>query len=176
MKINLRNYAGYQVRYCSEADCLEIRRLRKVEIVTDESDDGFREGGHTITRLEGFGEWRANCNFDDDLLTEGREKAAELRAEEERRAQAAADYEARPILTVEVKDGQLVIDGKVIDVDRRIREAARLTEMAVVRMGFPGHRLVEELDTWLGEPWESPRVTAHESRKEGVTVIFGYDE
>ena len=179
MFINLRNYAGYEVRYNLEADCLEVRRLHQVEVVTDESDDGLRSGGHIVTRLEGVGEWRAmEAEYDEEkeLLAEGREKAAALRAEEERRAQAAADYEARPVLTVQVKDGQLFIDGESIDVDRLIREAVRETEMPVVRLEFPGYRLVESVDEWLGEPWESPRVSAFESRKGGgVVVAFGCD-
>ena len=176
MFIHLRNYAGYEVRYNLEADCLETRRLQEVTEEVGESDDGLRSGG-VITVLRGQGEWRAEGfgGYDDGLLAEGRERAAALRAEEERRAQEAAEFEARPVLTVEVKDGQLFVDGESIDVDRLIREAVRETEMPFVRMTYPGHRLVENIDEWLGEPWESPRVTAYASRKGGVTVTFGYD-
>ena len=177
--IFLRNrWRGLEVRYNLEAACLEVRRLREITEEVGESDDGLRSGG-VITRLEGFGEWSAmEAEYDEEkeLLAGGREKAAALRTEEERRAQAAAAYEARPVLTVQVKDGQLFVDGESIDVDRLIREAVEATEKPSVRLEFPGYRLVESVDEWLGEPWESPRVSAFESRKGGgVVVAFGCD-
>ena len=180
MFIYLPHYAGYEVRYNIEADCLEVRRLYEVEMVTDESDDGYRSGGTTLTRMEGKGEWREDHDFCEELLQEGRGRYAQLQAAAAamaaEKAAMAAEKAARKLMTVEVVDGQLFIDGERIAVDRLCREAFEETEMAVVRWEYPGCRLAENVEqTWIGEPWESASVVAYNTR-DGVVVIFGYED
>lgn len=158
-------WRGYEVRYNVADDCLETRRVQTVEVTTDGSDDGFRAPA-TYTRLEGVGEWAPAPDLSCDLLEEGRRLADEMAAAERKAAR-----EAMPVLTIEVRDGEVFVDGEVLNVRNLLRAAYEQDEPGV-RLRYEGRRLAHPVDAWLGEEWESPRVTAFQNKK-GVKLFVG---